>query len=517
MNTPRIWQPTLLACLLACATPAALAAPPRLAIVGFQPAADQDPRDVWLATAAEEFLARRLRRLPQLTLVPVARLHVARQELGTGRTAPPPWPVITRAAGCSHWLTATTAGTPRDLQLTLHLHDLSNPDAKPKTHTLPADRWATVLDTATDWVLGQFKLEVPAEARTRLYRAPTQSTSAAEYYARAVRASRAGDNAAALRYAGEAVDYDRRLRPALALRAQLEMQVGPRGGASAARHLRMLNDLARIAEDPLDRASAELGRSLLLQSTGSSDAAKTRADTALTLARESQDAYGELAALGWLADLLVTWQAAKDPNVPPETLARRRLERLKTAARFQHEVVDKLLAVSDRVGALTATARLALLHDQLAEPDEGQNWHRRTAELARELNAPAHEAGALVYLSASYRRAGQLKQAREVLERALEVTPDTGRPQVRMLLASLLTELEDHPAALQQLEQAWRVLKSSDEMLAQLECLDLLAAAQSKLGQKAKARRTLQDAVDIAHAFGLPLEKELRERLKALQ
>ena len=75
----------LLGTVVACAQTSAPAADNGVILVGgFEPQPGIDARDQWLATAAEETLSWRLRRVKGLIAMPPMRAHQARREIADG-------------------------------------------------------------------------------------------------------------------------------------------------------------------------------------------------------------------------------------------------------------------------------------------------------------------------------------------------------------------------------------------------------------------------------------------------
>lgn len=501
--------------------PASLPAPdlrPRVAVTGMTPDPQGDERDAWIAVAVEEVLTWRLRRVPTVVALPTIRLFQGRLEMQEPNGPPPPWPLVIRGLGATHVISGRCRGTPTDVALELQIARTDNLDAPLGRHTCPTGRLFDVLDDATRWVLGEFKVtELNEKLAARIFAPPSTSLSAVEYFARATTAARQEDPRKALRWATEAVDSDRRYRPAIGLLAQLEVRGGERGRDSAATRLRMLSDMARMDGDTPDRVNAELALSLIMQASGSSEAARTRAETALELAVAEGDTYGQVAALAWIADLCLTWQTPAGPKAPPEKQKELQRENLLRAAQWQSRLLDVLAGLGDVVGSLPATSKLALIYERLDDVSGALEMHERTLKMAQNLGSRPHQATAYIYLGQCYARQKRWPEALAAMHKCLELADESVHAEVRIALANVYQGMEDHAQALQELERAYAAVKKDGDMNKQFLCLREMAREQRKLGQTKEAVASMQRAIDIAHALELTDEEALRTEMKDWQ
>ncbi len=495
--------------------PAAVDARPRLAVVGFQADADGDPRDAWIAVALEELLARRLQRVPGLVVVPTLRLYQARSELSDPGEAATPWPDVVRGLGAEFLLTGCCRGPDNAAALELTLSGLRDPAPPARQATFPAARLFQTLDEATRWaldVLGQSDL--PPELREKLFAPASHTTTTVEYYALALTAQRAERSRDALRYAMQSLDTDRRFRPALAVLAQVEMQLGPSGRGSSGRRLRALGDLARFESDPFDRVRAEFGQSLLAQADGASEAAATRAETALLVAFEHGDRYGQLAAMTALCDSYLLRTPPETPELPAQARATYIRECLRRAAEWQSLLVDALDAMGDIIAGLPAANKLALIYERLDQPEPALRMHQRALALADQLGSRRHQATAWLYLGQWYRNAGRAPEALDAATRCLALADETSKPSVRMIVGEIYREMALHEESLAQFELAYEQVRTTDDLAGQFTCLREIASARMQLGRREKALVALQEAIDIAHVLELREEQELRAELE---
>ncbi|MCK4343611.1 MAG: tetratricopeptide repeat protein [Phycisphaerae bacterium] len=486
----------------------------KLAVVGLLPETGGDPRDGWLAVAFEELLTRRLRRMPAVIAIPTIRLHQGRQELQEPDTEPVPWPRVARGLGATHLLGGSCSGPASAVTLELTLSRVGKPEGTPEHVRLPAGRLFDVLDQATSWVLDRLNVpELDQSVSKQVFAQPSRSPTAVEYYARATSAIRAGKLRDALRYAGDSVASDKHFRPATGLLAQLELQLGASGRESASRRLRILSELARRDGDVPDRANAELTLSLLLQANGASEAAHTRAQTALSLAVEQRDVYAQVAALSWLTDLCVTWQPPAGTKFTVEERHRFEQDNLKRAAEWQRALIDVLHGLGDVIAELPAASKLALIYERLEQPEAALEMHRRTLELAVALGSRRHQATAWLYLGQWYRTHERWPEAVAAMNSCLEVADEKSKAQVRVALGGVYQAMNDPGRALVQFEQACGQLRNANDLVNQFVCLREIARLKKQLGRTAEAIPALQEAVDIAHALKLSEEQALHDEL----
>jgi len=505
--------------LAVCGTAAAQApqsapARPRLAVAGFAPAADGDERDAWIAVALEELTAARLRRAPGLVVLPTIRLVQARAELTPTGGPPPAWPEVARALGATHLLSGTTRGTSSACAAGLELVALRD-GVRTSAHDVPPARFFALLDGVTRVVLDELH---PGGARAvpeSLFTPPSRSVDAVESFAKAVTAARAENVREAARHATDAVDADGRFRAAAALLAQLEL----RGGATrqAAARLRGLAVQARMDDDRIDRAAAELGQALLLQRDGTFDAAMTRAETALSLADACDDPYGRIAALNTICDLYLGRIPPPGAALTPERLRRIELDDVARAAEWQELLVAELDTLGDRVANLPATNKLALIYQRLGRVDAALRTHERTLALATELNSRRHQATAWMYLGNTYRAQQRWREALDALDNCLTLADAAARPAVQVVIGGVYLDMGQPQEACAQFESARAGLRKGDDLPMQLACLTQLARAYRQLGRASEALKTLQEAIDLAHALEAPEERALRSELEKWQ
>ncbi|MBK9119145.1 MAG: tetratricopeptide repeat protein [Phycisphaerales bacterium] len=491
---------------------------PVLAIMGFTAAPESDERDLWIPIACEELLARRLVRAPGVVVVPTLRLQQARRELSLTGDEPPNWGSVAELLGATHWLRATCSGTGDQLTIELLLHDLRHPEVVTEVR-LPAGRLFDQLAAAVRWTLVALGVGTDlTEAQWEMLTEPAaRRPGAVEYYALAVQAARSNDLPGALRWSGLALDADRRFRAALLLRAQLEAQVGPEGREDATRRLRVLSDLARLADDPFDRVRAELGLSLLLQTVGGFEAACQRAETALALAEESGDVYGQFTALTALCDAHLLRPFPADDTLTVDQRAGFARYHAWRAVEWQLILVRMLEARGDLLAALPAINKLGLIYDRLDEAQRAQARHKQTLALAERVGTRAHQATAWLYLGQWHRRHEQWPEALAALRKCFELAEEGTRPAVRMAMGAVYRSTDRPREALVEYEAAYAALRDGDDLTSQFVCLRELAEVRAAVGQRREAADALREALDIARVLKLPEREEVERELEALR
>jgi len=491
---------------------------PRLALAGFEMDSAADPRDVWIATAIEETLAWRLRRVPALIVVPTVRAHQARRELQEDGGAPPAWPRVVAALGAQRMVTGRCQGPADAVVLRLALLELV-----PAPHTqaeiaLPAQRLFSVLDAATRWILEHVGVIALAPEDERLvFSPPARSPSALEYYARAVAAARADQFQDAGYCALQSLEYDNRYRPALAMLGQLELQRGGAGLAAAGARLRLLADLAQMQRDPLDWAVAELGQATLLQLSGGCEAAYTRCETSLGISYERREPYGQLAAINALCDLYLTWRFPTGGEPSEEQRKRFDRQSLRRAAEWQEVGLELLAQLGDVVAEAPAANKLALTYERLGEKDRALALHQRTRTAAERCGSKRNQATAWLYLGQWYQREQRWSEALDAMQRSLALASEAMQPVARLALAGVLQGQGNPAEALAQLQLAYTKLRAGDDLVSQLICARQIAELRMQLGQREPALAALQEAIDLAHVLERPEEAALREKLAEWQ
>jgi tetratricopeptide (TPR) repeat protein len=489
---------------------------PHVAVAGFTASQDVSARDEWLPVGVEETLCWRLRRVPGVLVVPTMRVHKAQRELQEiGATAVTTQQAVA-ALGAERLVTGRCAGHVDRLELELSILAVGTPARQLDHVTLPPGRLFEVLDAATRWLLERLSVaELSPELSARILAAPARSPSAVEYYGRAVNAQRDGDLAEARRFALRSLSYDQLYRPALGTLVQIEVQAGPAAMSSSSQHLRMLSELARRADDPIDLATAELGRGALAHLTGDFSAAYQRYESSLAISYAAGAVYGEIAALTNLGDLHLT------RPIPPgldqsqvELFARQDFQ---WSIEWQRIVVDMVAELGDLVSETTAANKLALTYERMGDREAAIAMQQRALAAADRLGSAGHRAAAWLHLARLHEGAQRLDEALAAVEQSLALADTRIRPAAKFARAGILRGLGRTAEALAEYEEVYAHIRPTDDLASQLACARNIAALRRELGRRADARAALLEAIDIAQALGSPAEAELRAELAALQ
>ncbi len=491
---------------------------PVVAVIGWTPADDVDPRDAWMAEAIEEALTWRLRRIPEVVAIPPIRCSQAQRDLRQPGGATPDWPQVLPHLGAKVLIRGRFGGPPDAVRLDGEFVPLQPAEAPSRLQIGPAP-FFEALDGLTRGVLDRLKIASISSASEAVVLAPPSSSlSAVEYFARASRAARRDEVDNALRYLRDAVSYDSTYRPAQLLLGQLELRLPQGAAAVGAARLRQLQVFARDANDRIDLSEIDAGLSLIHAATGQPEIAAQRLDRAYELARGSGDPYACMSVLSIRVDFHLSRSRARKldaagsasaPAVDPEQLA--------LAARCQEELVALLNRVGDRIACAPACNKLGLIYEEQGEMARAYDAHRQTLAAAEEAGSADAQATAWLFIGQWHRRQKQMKEALDALQRCRALVPAENSAPVELALADVYDDpAVDQPReALKSLDSAYSQLKSGADLTAQLSCVRRIAGLKWKLGDRAAARASLQEAIDLAHVLELPAKAELQAQLDA--
>lgn len=500
------------------ATPDAAETLRPLAVVGFRGDEALDPRDVWMPLAIEETLARRLRRVPTLIVIPTTRTHQARQELAENEKDPAvPWPRVVRLLGAKLWLRGTCVGTPHALTLNLELIRVGDSDDKPATAQIGPGRLFDVIDEAMRWSLGCLDVtRIDTATEAIIFAPPATSPSALEYYAKALSAARRKNLRDGAYYVERAVGYDPTYRPALLLMAKIALRGSAATRARAEPLLARTKQLATQNGDMLDQAESQFTQGLLLMSTRSFDEARQRFESEHASAIERNDIYGEIAALSCLCDLWLSYQPPASAELPEDERRRLRRQNLRHAAESQLRVLAALTRLGDVIAEVPAASKLALIYEELEEPERALEAHQRTLDTAKKSGSLRNQATAWLLLGKWYRKHERQQEAREAMTRCLGLVPENAKPAIRIILAEVCRGMSLSREALDQYQAAYEATRASyDEtsLMNQFLCLRGIAELRMEQGQRKDAIQALQEALDIAEVQKLTEENAIRQQL----
>jgi tetratricopeptide (TPR) repeat protein len=484
-----------------------------LAVVGFDAVEQIDPRDAWLPTAVGETLAWRLRRTPGLTVIPTTRTEQSRQELLEKAGDPPAeWARALPLTGAKLWLRGTCSGTPHQTVLDLELRSLEKADAVPARTRLGPGRLFEVIDDATRWSLGQLGVaRIAKDTKALIFAPPAKSPSALEYYAKALAAARREDLRDAAYYIREAVESDPGCCPAIMLLAKLELRSAAASRADA--HLRQVKLVASLRQDVFTEVEFEITQGLALMMERSFEPARRRFETALGLARERNDPYGQLMAMNALCDYWLNCPPSAATAPAPDANEPRNAVNLRRAAEWETRVLELLDALGDRIAAAPAANKLALIYERLNDSECAIAAHRRTIAAAKEIGSTRTEATGYLFLGQWYRRQERWPEALETISRCLALAPQDAQPMIRLTLGEVYRGMSRPRDALAEYEAARAAIHDSDDLMGQFRCLHASAELRMELGETDEAIRQLAEALDIAHALELPEEPNIRSQL----
>jgi tetratricopeptide (TPR) repeat protein len=497
---------------------------PRVAVIRVEMAPGADPRDAWMSVAIDETLTWRLRRVQGLITTPTARLTQARREFAeeSAAAAGPTAPSTERVAemlGARRFISGvctTTVG--RGVSLELELSSAIGSAEPPARTVIAAAGIFDALDQATRWLLDQLVVagSLDAAVRELIFAPPCRSPTALEYYAKAVIAARAEKMSDVAHYVEQSLGYDAAFREALHMRSRLALNVGRAGEMEAARGMIALGELARRANDSLDRFNAELGEGIVAAMSRNVDGALDRFESAMTIGHERRDPYEQIAAAGHLTDLYL---AQRPPGDVQDEERRKRLARelLARAADWQAVHLDLVRGLVDVLAEGPSATKLALIREELEQWPEALALHKQALAAAERTGLQRPAAGAWMLLAQHHSRRRQWGEALEAAGRCLALSREQDAPAARVMLAEVHEAMGTPSEALGQYELAYAQIRDSDKLRDQLLCLRRMAELRMKLGRKREAMAAQRDAIDIAHALALPDEEELRRTLEAWQ
>jgi len=510
------------ACLAVLLPALALAGPPaedarpapQIGVAGIRAAEGGDSRDDWIPLAIEEMLTWRLRRVPGTRVIPTARLHQARQELGDAAGDAAPWPKALAALGGRTLVSGVCAGPPEAVTLELVLIDARAESAAYATTKIEPRRLFDALDEATRWLLVRLGVSsLDSAVERRIFAPPSDSVTALEYYAKALRAGRARDLDEARYFAREAVDYDAMLRPAQLVLSRMEARGDPSQRLRAAARLRRLAELARGAGDEHTRGEVEIEEGVLSLIGGQHDAAITRLAAALRRLEAVGDVYGDLTAMNYLCDAHLTRTPPPGETLSSEQSAAFARANLERGREWMRGVLAKLVELDDRISQPAAAHKLAQICEGLGDvAGAGQAYEQMLAS-ARAAGSRKGESAASLLLGSWQRRQGKLSEAITAFRAGLALADDSARPAAEMALGETLREAQQQAEALEHFQAAQRALETGDDLQSQLVCLRNIADLRMSLGQRREAIEALQLALDIAHVLELADAQELAATL----
>ena len=207
-----------------------------------------------------------------------------------------------------------------------------------------------------------------------------------------------------------------------------------------------------------------------------------------------------------LATALVTMQASVAPHDPELIQVLRSVARNEAATgdldRAARTLRDAVTAAADgpphEVGLLLNS--LGKLERERGNLDEAEALIRRAIAIETESTSPFYRSVRRENLAITLRDAERFDEALDVLDEALTLLPGSARPRTAELLSvrgSIGLRANRPQLAAASLEQALAMLDAT-KPLARIEWLRLLAKAESDLGQREAAEKTLSTCRELA-------------------
>lgn len=496
------------------------AGPPRvtLATIDFHSTAGGDERDQWIPFATEATLNRRLRHLPGVLVVPLARPNQLRRELGTAPDQPADWGRVCRALGVRLVLSGEVSGPPHAVALSLTLRPVDGAAGgveRDRTEKFGPGPLGSVLDAATDWSVKQLSPAPLRDDVAAIVAEPlSDSQVALESFARAVQAGRESRLREAADYLADAINYDPRCRPALLLLAQMHAAGPPELASKAATELRAAGVAARQSHDRFDEVEIELALGRLLLRSGMLLPAAQRFAHALATADTCGHEYGAVAALEALSEICLLEALPEGPGASEDRSERFTRQQVARSAAWLEEAHATLKRLGDLLGQASSANKLAALHERLGDDQQARNCLDRMLVAAQAAGAPDAELQALMYIGQFHRRKHEWDDAISAMRRSLELAGKDLKPAVRMALADVYVELKRPDEAIAEYEQALTTLEAANTQLTdQFACLRALAELEHALGRRREAINRLKAAIDVAYALELKELPELRGQL----
>jgi len=467
---------------------------PRLFVADFNASNDRDDSS-WVAYAVSECLRERLRRARVTTVVSEMRTASVMSRLGHGSTSLQEQIVRNaRFLGADYAVIGEVSKNEKGYGIRVSLISTQTGDnAMTQSSQAPAVR--LLIDATTDIVLGLLKVNPDDAERRRLLGIPHGSDSAIEYYAKAVRALRAGKPSDSLHYVSESVRYDNTFCPTMKLLAQMNIAAGNDREAQSI-YERLLRQ-AKLNGDPVDEAFAMMQMGMSCQRRGEPSTAEKYYQAALEQSRKAGLADQEAMVIGAMASLRVD-QRRKDDAL--ELLGRR---------------LKLLEAQGDRLALGPACMTVALVLSAMGDTKQAIQFLNRAAELADDVEMPSDKSVALYQMGELYRESGELDEALKAYHASLTLSDEAEAGSACRQIAEIYEKQGKVNESLEMLRRAASILSKRKAYAQQANCLARIARLQLKQAESAKALETMTEAVEILRDLRHPdlaaYEKELAE------
>ena len=477
-------------------TPAAASAPtaaPRFFVPDFRPVGQTDEPS-WVALAVSESLRARLRRSTATTAVSGMRTAGVLQRLAEGdKSTPDEMHRIARLLGADWTVTGTVeASQPGRYELKLRVRHAAQAD-RDHARSIAAPSVGAILDGATDAVFDLTGVRLSEAQRKRVRATPGQTGSALEYYAKAIRAVRAGKPSDVLYYLAQSRQYDASFRPTMRLLGQVNIAAGNRREVLLI--FEQLLRRARRDDDPVDVAFAMTQIAIAHQRVGDLKTAERYYQAAMAEARKVGLRDVQAVLFGAMATLRID---QGDSTSALELLA----ERLKL-----------LQAQGDRLAIGPACMTVGLVHAAKKDPDQALVYLTLSAKLADEVGMSADKGAALYQIGELQKANGKLEEALEAYRASLAASEEREAGSAYRQIAEIHEQQGRHDEALDALRKAETILAKRKAYAQQADCLARIAGVYLKRNDTTKALSAMTEAVEILRDLGHPelakYEKEL--------
>jgi tetratricopeptide (TPR) repeat protein len=467
---------------------------PRFFVPDFR-SSDGGDETSWVALAVSECLRERLRRSTLTTAVSEMRTAGVLSRW-SGTAGPTVEEAVRTAAflGADFAVTAQVGKAEGGYAGQIQLHP-AKAGAQAASKPLQGRSVRVLLDAATRAVLDMSGVQPTDAQRQRIAAIPHGSDSAIEYYAKAIRALRAGKPTDSLHYISESIQYDNSFSPSIKLLGQMNF-AARNDRETLAIYERLLRQ-AKVEENPVDEIFAMTQIGIAHQRRSELDVAEKYYQVALQKAAQIGLSDQETLVLGALASLRVD-QKKRDEAM---ALLRQRLAMLE--------------AQGDRLALGPACMTLALVHSAKNEIPQALDLLKRAAQYADEVGLPSDKATALFQIGEIYKEQGRFDEALQAYDQSLKFSDELEAGSACRQIAEIYEKQGKFDEALAMLRKAEAVLSKRKAYVQQSNCLARIARLLVKQGNSAKGVETMAEAVEILRDLKHPdlatYEKELTE------
>ncbi len=466
---------------------------PRFFVPDFLPG-DEDKESPWVAVAVSEGLRYRLIRSGISTAVSEMRTSAVMSRLAAD---PEQVNRVAQLLGADHVVMGAISRTDKGYAAKIVL-GLISPPGPNQSRAVQGTNVRGLLNACTEAVFSMSGVQLTEAQQRKAFSGPGGTDSAVEYYAKAIRALRAGKPSDSLHYVGESVRYDNNFRPTMKLLGQMNLAAGNEAEVLAIFE-RLLRQ-AKLDEDPVDELFALIQIGMCHQRRGDLRSAERYFQSALDSTRQLGLADQQALALGALANLRVDQRRREDAL----TLLKQRLQLLETEG--------------DQLATGPACLTVALVYAAKGQYAESLEFLSRAVKLADASGMKTDKALALFQTGEIYLEQKKFEEALAAYQASLELTEENEKGSAYRQIAEIYEKQSKFDDALKMLRQAESTLAKRKAYAQQANCLARISRIQLKKGAADQAVETMTEAVDILRDLRHPdlpaYEKELAEMKK---